>query len=379
MISARIRFAIAIGMATAGAVIFINREAAKPAPSADPQPASAPTPKRLAAVDAAQTHPPPTPVPYTDIAAAIAAILDRIRADDPAGSVAALNELRDQLRAADPQAAIRAIRTFLATGRDAKTGAPFRIAGDGLLDTAPSLRVFLLDVLGELARANHQGDAAEVAATIFSRKDSADEWAIAIRNTAWIDGNAPALAQRFSEMLSYPPWRDDPSGGYIESFDVAVFTRDISLLPRLAEMTLLPDEAPLKRAANVALDRLSENAPLEVMTYLNEHPDVMAAKPLLRADYFTKADLDDPRHRAALDTYLTRSDVTVEEKTKFVRVLLAPGKFVSPALLTPDRIAPEPPDRTPALQTIITGWRNSGRYPELRTVFTESLADLAEE
>ena len=94
----------------------------------------------------------------------------------------------------------------------------------------------------------------------------------------------------------------------------------------------------MERAAVVAMDRLSETAPLEVMSYLNAHPAEFADLPLVRADFYTRADLNVPAQRAAVETYLARTDVTLEEKTKLLGGLASPATFISDNLLTPIRL-----------------------------------------
>src|SRR5207302_3696307 len=134
---------------------------------------------------------------------------------------------------------------------------------------------------------------------VLQTKNSADEWSVSLRNVAWSEQNSASfLSAKFQEMLSYQPWLEKPSTGMLEAFDVAVYTKDTSLMPRLAEL-LRGGSVPLQQASGVALDRLAESAPLKVMTYLNNNPGAMADRPLVRADYFANADVSDPAHKQA--------------------------------------------------------------------------------
>ena len=292
----------------------------------------------------------------------IGAVMAKLRGS--AATAADLAMLKHALFA-DPAAGIAAIREFLATNEDAATGQPFTVGPGGLLDGAPTLRIFLLDVLGQLSRQVGGGDGAEVAREILSKKDSPDEWALALRNVAWDEPKAlPFLAAKMHEMLEYEPWTATPTSGFLEAFDVVVHTRDASFVPALSAFAG-GDNPPLQRAATVALDRLAESSPLAVMQYLNTNPGTIADLPFVRADYFAKADLGDVQQRNAVETYLDRADVSVEEKTKFLHAVASPGSFVSDSLLATS----PPPDNAAARYAGIAAaaaeWTRANRFPSL--------------
>jgi hypothetical protein len=272
---------------------------------------------------------------------------------------------RQALLEGDPAAAIAQIRAFLATGKDVSTGFAFSLGQGGVLERAPTLRLLLLDVLGQLSRKARTADAADVSKEILSEKKSADEWAIAVRNVAWHDPQSGAfLASKFSEMFHYDSWRREPSSGFLEAFDAAVFSRQVSVMATLND-ALQDPMVDLQRAAAVALDRLAESAPLEVMLKLNAQPEMFAEHPFLRADWFAKADLRESAQRAAFEAYLARPDVTMAEKTKALKALAAPGHFVSDSLIT---VSPPPVDdasRDAAVLSAATDW--SRQFPNLAT------------
>ncbi|HYR59704.1 MAG TPA: hypothetical protein VEO95_13780, partial [Chthoniobacteraceae bacterium] len=244
-----------------------------------------------------------------------------------------LGALKAALLAADPAEAIAAIRRFLRTGRDAATGQEFTIAAGGTLSGAPTLRLMLLDVLGQIARKSRSDAASAVAREILADKSSADEWALALRNVAWTEPQPRTfLADKMREMLRYEPWRAAPSAGMLEALDVVVFTKDASLVPDLDQARAAGNE--LAHAADIALDRLAEAAPLNVLTFLNTHPAQLNDRPFLRADYFAKADLSDGAQRAQIEIYLGRPDISLAEKSKLLRALTALASFVGDSLLT---------------------------------------------
>ncbi len=277
-----------------------------------------------------------------------------------------LAQLAEELSAADKRQAFRAILDFLSTGQDAATGAEFVPGSDGQLASAPTLRIALMDLLGKLSNQTGGGEAAAVARSVLERKDSADEWAISLRNIAQHEPRSTAyLAGKMQELLSNAPWLARPSAGMLEAFDLTVFIKDPKLIPPLAAM-VGGENPPLQRAAAVALDRLSEAAPFQVMSYLNQNPKVMADHPFIRADYFSKANLGDPQQRQAVEMYISRPDVGLAEKTKLLKGLLAPASFVSENLLTQP---PPPVDdsvRLATLEKTVGEWIKVNRFPELQ-------------
>jgi hypothetical protein len=306
-------------------------------------------------------------------------LIDRVLAALQVGpNEAAVEELKRTLLASDPRLAIRAIEDFLAEGRDAVTGGEFSLAEKGTLAGAPTLRVLLLDLLGQLSRGTRSDAAAKVSRAILESKDSADEWALALRNVAWHEpGAKPYLAGKMREMLAHEPWRTRPSAGMLEAFDVIVYAQDTALVPDLAQMQR-SGSRELQYAAAIALDRLAEQGPLEVMTYLNTHPTELADRPLLRADYYAKADLAQIAQRAAVEIYLGRPDVTAEEKGKLLKGLATPATFVAETLLT----EPPPPEdgaaRLAALARATGEWLAADRFPDLRPQLQQLQQRLAQ-
>ncbi len=289
-----------------------------------------------------------------------------------------LDALKRALLAAEPAAASAAIRDFLATGRDARTGLDFTLRPGGDL-AAPTMRVLLMDVLGRIAKRDGTGDAAKLARETLEKKNSADEWAIALRNVAWHEPAATGyLAAKAREMLAYAPWRAAPTSGMLEAFDVIVFTKDATFTADLAKAQTDPNEQ-LRHSADVALDRLAAASPLDVMSYLNSHPATLAERPMLRADYFAKADLAVPGQKTALEFYLGRPDIAVEEKSKLLKALATPASFVSENLLTPPPSEFDEGARERAILLALGEWLTANRFPSLHSQFLTLQRRLARE
>ncbi len=332
---------------------------------------------------------PPTIVPTAPALSAPAALAPSAQPVAPAGSPlltgiewlcdllekgtassADLANLKASLLDADPAQAMAAIRTFLRTRRNAPTGKDFVIGPGGKLNAAPTLRLHLLDALGQIARRSRSDEAAQVAREILAEKSSADEWALSLRNVAWTDPRArPFLADKLREMLAFEPWRSKPSAGLIEALDVIVFAKDATFIPDLAE--LRTEKGELAHGADIALDRLADTAPLEVLVHLNTHPTLLNDRPFLRADYFAKADLSQPAQRAQIEIYLGRPDIAAAEKTKLLKALTTPASFIGDSLVS----TPAPPDdgatRRAGLIQSTREWLDRNRFPALREPLLE--------
>src|SRR5690606_6970305 len=78
--------------------------------------------------------------------------LDNLRSDLQSGEAGTpeLDVLRERLLSMPPEQATAEIRAFLATGNDSALRSEFEIGEGGALDGAPTLRVFLLDLLGQI-------------------------------------------------------------------------------------------------------------------------------------------------------------------------------------------------------------------------------------
>jgi hypothetical protein len=344
--------------------------AATPAPAGEAV-RSSPAPAAFDPLPAPSTA---ASTPASPLRSAIDRLLDLL--ERHAASAADLKALRAALLAADPEEAFAAIRGFLRTGRNADTGQEFTVGPGGVLSGSPTLRLLLLDVLGQIARKARSDVAAQVARETLSEKTSSDEWALALRNLAWTEPNSRLfLADKMREMLAYEPWRSAPSGGLLEAMDVIVFTKDASLIPDLAEARAASNE--LSHAADIALDRLAEAAPLDVLTYLNTHPSLLGERPFLRADYFAKADLSQGAQRNQIEVYLGRPDISLDEKSKLLKALVTPSSFVSDSLVT----APVPPDdgsaRRAALTITLNEWLTQNRFPTLRVPLLETQQRLS--
>ena len=192
--------------------------------------------------------------------------------------------------------AVAAIRRFLDTKSDASTRLGFKVASNGLLDQAPTLRTFLLDELGRI----DPSAAADYSRVILAAMDSPDEWAVALRNLAVGDASADGralLSQKAAQMLQYAPWQQNPSTGYLEAFDVPVYLGGVDFVPALSSLVQSQDNPAIAHAAFLALDRLVINNPVTTrcLNRWNLRPTLMTGRESTRAVITSgRADVRDP-------------------------------------------------------------------------------------
>jgi hypothetical protein len=244
-----------------------------------------------------------------------------------------LAELRQKLAAMPTNAAVALIRRFLDAKADASTHLGFKVASDGMLDEAPTLRTFLLDELGRLDPVA----AADYSKTVLASMDSPDEWALALRNLALGDSSddgAALLEEKTTQMLQYAPWQQNPSAGFLESFDVAVYLGGADFVPTLSDLVRSQDNPAVAHAAFLALDRLVINDPATVLESLEDEPDLMEGRESTRADYFARANVSDPEQRQVLENYLLDPAISTTELQTFAGIYPNANFMISPNLLT---------------------------------------------
>ena len=296
-----------------------------------------------------------------------AAATNLANTSDAAKQKQALALLRQKLASSQTHEASAAIRRFLDSKADATTRQGFKIGAKGFLNEAPSLRTFLLDYLGQVDPAA----AAEYARVILNSKDSPDEWAVALRNLAVGDSGADGralLQQKGGEMLQYMPWQKNPSTGYLEAFDVAVYLGGTNLAPALGDLIRWQDNPAVAHAAYLALDRLVITDASQLLAALEAAPELMQGREATRADYFARADVRDPQQRQVLETYLLDPHRSAAELAQFAGVFPNANYMISQNLLTP---TPTPDhaaltSRDAASLQIVQAWLADPRFAKLQ-------------
>ncbi len=255
---------------------------------------------------------------------------------DPQRVKALLGQLSEKLAAISPEKAAGLLRDALSSRLDAVTKLPFAIGDGGNLATAPTFRVWLLDQLG---RTDPQA-AADYAKQILATRESADEWAVALRDFARVRGAAGDVAflnGKMRELLGDPRWQAEQSAGWLEAFDVAVHAKAVELTPDLARLLMRTgkQDKAAAHAAFLTLDRLVQAAPADMLTRVQAEPGLMKGRELTRANYFARADVRDARQREIVERYILDPARSAEELAKFAGLYPNANMMISKNLLTP--------------------------------------------
>ncbi len=292
--------------------------------------------------------------------------------------VRVLKEMEALLLTLPPEEALQLLVDWLDRGQNASTGAWLQTSVTKELSSYPDMRVWALDLLGRIASENGSSALAlEESYGILESSQSPDEWAIAMRNIAWLapsEKARPELRQAFVRMLSREEWRGQPSAGILESFDIPVAMGDAESLPLLVGI-MAGEEPTLSAAAEVALDRLSASKPDEMVRLLAADQVLLSDFPELRAGYIAKANLADPMQLQAVEGYLVREDITRAEKNHLLALLALPSDIVAPALVTEANLRPDwQARRAAAIQQAgaLAGAESISRSRKVRSRFSES-------
>lgn len=317
-----------------------------------------------------------------EAAKAIQAALASFRARPEEGAEI-LAELRRRLLALSPDEAVAALLDFLNGGEDASTGLGFTLVEGGRLDAAPTLRVALLDLLGQMdVRAG-----ADYAKVILARPDSADEWAVALRNYSWTGDSTrtdPYLRGKVSELVRNKQWASDPSPGYLEAFDMAVYTRDYGLLPDFDRNVNQIGMVSLRMASFMVVDKLVVEDPQGAFRQLEDNRALFSGQPLVRGGLYARADVRDPVQRQSVEAYLLRTDLSPAEIDKFAALFPNVSQSVGDYLVTKNQIKklPAMADLDEASLQVVQQWMKDPRFAgrhEALTKINDKLGDYVQQ
>jgi hypothetical protein len=292
---------------------------------------------------------------------------------DRASSHRQLDALKVTVRQLPPPEASAAIREFLASKADARTGQELKLGPAGILTNAPTLRVFLLDQLGQIDPAG----AVVQARIILNSMESPDEWAVALRSYALGDASAEGrayLTAKLESMLTFEPWLRNPSTGFLEAFDVAVHLGGTNLIPALAAVVRSKEQEAASHAAYLALDRLAIANAASTLAHLQANPDLMVGREITRANYFARADVRDAGQKQIVETYLLNPSLDPAELDKFVGLYPNANFMISHNLLTgsatPDHawLAARDAESLRLVRQWIADPRFAHRLPQLQAV-----------
>ncbi len=222
---------------------------------------------------------------------------------------------------------------FLASGLDLATGLDFAVGPGGALETAPTLRVQVLDWLGALAPEL----AAAEARAVLDRSPSPDEWAVALRDYGRTLGEPSQddyYLDRVLMLLEQPSWQAGPTRGYLEAFDAAVHSGAEAVVEPLLALSLEAPHPGTRRVATMALDSLAGDDPLLVARVITAPGSPLREMPTFRASLMARLDPREPDHVAELSAYLLTVAEAGEERAAFAGSFPNLNDFAAHYLLT---------------------------------------------
>jgi len=244
-----------------------------------------------------------------------------------------LASLREKLLARPSSEAVAEIEGFLRKGKDRKTDLILKFGTGGKIEGWPTLRVFLLDLLLEI----DPEAAARISREILTIETSADEWAIALRNVAKgepAEGNRDYLRTRTEELIANPEWQARPSVGYLNAFDVLVYTGATESSALLSGLIQRKDRRDLAHAGFLTMDRLVQRQPIDMLTRLKADRALQESRPEMTAQQFARADLRDTSQQAIVRSWLLDPSRTPTELHNFAAIFPNNNKLISQNMLT---------------------------------------------
>jgi hypothetical protein len=285
-----------------------------------------------------------------------------------------LEKLASELRSIPNEVAVAAMQAYLDSGKDVATGLGFKVGEGGLLTDAPSMRTFLLDLFADI----DAPAAVDYAMGVLDASNSSSEWALALRNIAWQDGDGSyreLLRGRLGQLLDRQAWLAKPDQGFLEAFDLAVHLGDPVALREMGSVLGLRDgqgnlaNNGITHAAFLAMDRITASNPRQTVELIRGDQDFMNWAPRHRGALMSRADVRDPQQAAAVGEYLRRPDLSAEERYAFLQLFPNPNGVLADSLIS----APATPlefssglERDQAALGLVRGWLADPRYEGVR-------------
>lgn len=290
-----------------------------------------------------------------------------------------LRDFMARMLAANPDRAAATLLQFLQSGEDEATGLEFAVGEAGLAEW-PSLRAFLLDLLGKIDPELASRYALEA---VIPAKTSTAEYAVSLQ-ILWNHGGAekptPELTQAWLGLLQKPDWAARPDAAWVESLDFASRIPEATpqFLAAATPWLARPGEAAGKaEAAEMALERMMIRHPEETLAGLLQNPQWMdeGRGPAVRATVFARVDARDPEQVSSLKTYLQSLPAQGKEAAAFYRAFPCHNYGVAPGLSgQPDLPgAVEIEERLRADLAILEAWRSDPAMASHRAWVEEAL------
>lgn len=282
----------------------------------------------------------PEPVETVGAEPSIAATVDPdqwmavIRSGTPEQRLAAWQALRADLLAAPVSESTAFILAFLASGERTPMGQAFLVGQDGNLLAAPDLRTLLLDTLATINRE----EADREARNILTSPDDPDDWAVSLRIVSRsASPDDPYLVDRVLQHLAVDSWLEQPTIGYLQAYDAAVYVTAPEATQRLLGIADGFYPPPTRFAARLALERKAETQ-FATVGPLIAAPEALTDEPDLRASLMARGDVRVAAERETIETYLLSLPAFEDEAAAFARWFPNYNQQVSDNLITTDHL-----------------------------------------
>jgi hypothetical protein len=298
-----------------------------------------------------------------------------------------LRLLREFMRKAfssDSDAAAAALLEFLRSGEDMSTSLGF-IVGEAGLDEWPTLRAFLLDLLGKIDPEMASRYALE---TVIPGKSSTVEYAVSLQ-ILWNHGGAekptPELTQAWLGLLKKADWSARPDPAWLESLDFASRIPEATpeFLKASTDWLGRPKEASGKaEAAEIVLERMMIRHPGETLSALLENSQSMneGRGPAVRASLFARADVTDSGQVLSLKSYLQHLQPDGKEADSFYEAFPCHNYGVAPGLSGQPDIpgAGDIQNMLHADLVLLQGWKNDPSMVVHQPWFDQAIEKIRE-
>jgi len=247
-----------------------------------------------------------------------------------------LREFTQKAFAANPDGAAAALLEFLRSGEDLSTSLGF-VVGEAGLDEWPTLRAFLLDLLGKIDPEMASRYALD---TVIPAKSSTVEYAVSLQilwNHGGADQPTPELTQAWLGLLQKPDWAAKPDAAWMESLDFASRIPEAApaFLQAASPWLAKPGEAAGKaESTEMVLERMMIRHPAETLSALLQNFQWMngGRGPAVRASLFARADVTDSGQVLSLKTYLQHLKPDGKEAEFFYQAFPCHNYGVAPGL-----------------------------------------------
>jgi hypothetical protein len=290
-----------------------------------------------------------------------------------------LKEFTQKAFASNPDAAASALLEFLRSGEDMSTSLGF-VVGEAGLDEWPTLRAFLLDLLGKIDPEMASRYAMQ---TVIPAKSSTVEYAVSLQ-ILWNHGGAekptPELTQAWLGLLKKADWSARPDPAWLESLDFASRIPEATpeFLKASTDWLARPKEASGKaEAAEIVLERMMIRHPGETLNAILENTQWMneGRGAAVRASLFARVDVTDPGQVLSLKSYLQNLQPDGKEADSFYDAFPCHNYGVAPGLSGQPDIpgAGDIQNMLHADLVLLQGWKNDPSMVVHRPWFDQAI------